>query len=79
MRRQRTADRLRRQDRDGDGTVYKEGDFLSIDGTAGEVYAGEIQTAASEIVQVLVEKSLDAKESPTYQMFKQADGLVRAR
>ncbi len=51
-------------------TVYKEGDFLSINGTAGEVYPGEIPTAASEIVQVLVEKSLDAKESQTYQMFK---------
>src|SRR5206468_1126576 len=30
----------------------------------------EIKTAASEIVQVLVERSLHAKESPTYQMFK---------
>jgi len=54
-----------------DGTVYKEGDFISINGTAGEVYPGELPTAASEIVQVLVEKSLHAKESLTYQMFKQ--------
>ncbi len=53
-----------------DGTTFKEGDFLSINGTAGEVYPGEIKTAASEIVQVLIEKSLDAKASPTYQMFK---------
>ncbi len=52
-----------------DGNVYKEGDSLSIDGTAGEVYPGEIATAASEVVQVLVEKSLDPKESATYQMF----------
>src|SRR5437773_12043823 len=37
-----------------DGTTYKEGDFLSINGTAGEVYPGQIKTAASEIVQVLV-------------------------
>ena len=42
-----------------DGATYKEGDFLSINGTAGEVYAGQIPTAASEIVQVLIEKSLD--------------------
>src|SRR5258705_2794489 len=41
-----------------DGSVYKEGDSLSINGTAGEVYPGELKTAASEIVQVLVEKSL---------------------
>ncbi len=53
-----------------DGTVYKEGDFISINGTAGEVYPGALKTAASEVVQVLVEKSLEAKESLTYQMFK---------
>jgi pyruvate,orthophosphate dikinase len=53
-----------------DGTVYNEGDSISINGTAGEVYPGEIQTAASEIVQVLVEKSLKPSESPTFQMFK---------
>ncbi|MBL9137469.1 MAG: pyruvate, phosphate dikinase [Verrucomicrobiales bacterium] len=52
------------------GETYKEGDFLSINGTAGEVYPGELPTAHSEIVQVLVEKSLDAKDSATFQMFK---------
>src|SRR5206468_12582168 len=46
------------------------GDALSINGTAGEIYPGALPTAASEIVQVLVEKSLDAKQSPTYLMFK---------
>src|SRR5664279_6566632 len=39
-----------------DGVTYKEGDFLSINGTRGNVYAGQLPTAASEIVQVLVEK-----------------------
>jgi pyruvate, orthophosphate dikinase len=53
-----------------DGAVYKEGDYLSINGTAGNVYAGQLPTAASEIVQVLVEKSLDGKQSETYQKFK---------
>src|SRR6185312_14304310 len=53
-----------------DGQTFKEGDFLSISGTVGEVYPGEIKTAASEIVQVLVEKSLDPKDSPVYQNFK---------
>jgi pyruvate,orthophosphate dikinase len=52
------------------GTTYKEGDFLSIDGTVGEVYSGQIPTAASEIVQVLIEKSLDPGKSQTYQNFK---------
>jgi pyruvate,orthophosphate dikinase len=53
-----------------DGVTYKEGDFLSINGTAGEVYPGQIPTAASEIVQVLIERSLDASKSQTYQNFK---------
>ena len=53
------------------GRTFREGDFLSINGTVGEVYPGEIKTAASEIVQVLIEKSLDPKESKTYGLFKQ--------
>jgi pyruvate,orthophosphate dikinase len=53
------------------GSTFNEGDFISINGTAGEVYPGELKTAASEIVQVLVEKSLPGKESRTYQMFQQ--------
>src|SRR5215469_12986560 len=53
-----------------DGSVFNEGDFISINGTAGEVFPGKSPTAASEVVQVLVEKSLDGKESSTYQMFE---------
>src|ERR1017187_5920317 len=52
-----------------DGVTYKEGDFLSINGTRGNVYAGQLPTAASEIVQVLVEKTLDGKQSETYGMY----------
>jgi len=52
-----------------DGVTYKEGDFLSINGTLGNVYAGQLPTAASEIVQVLVEKSLDGKKSETFGMY----------
>ncbi|MBM3833312.1 MAG: pyruvate, phosphate dikinase [Verrucomicrobia bacterium] len=51
--------------------TLKEGDYLSIDGTAGEVYAGELKTAASEIIQVLVEKSLKPSQSQTCQYFAQ--------
>ena len=53
-----------------DGQTFKEGDFISINGTAGDVYAGQIKTAASEIIQVLIEKSLEPKASPAYQNFK---------
>ena len=51
--------------------TYHEGDYLSIDGTAGEVYDGQIKTAPSEIIQVLVEKSLPAGKSKVYQNFAQ--------
>src|SRR5256886_7506778 len=52
-----------------DGTTLKEGDYLSIDGTAGEVFAGEVTTAPSEIVQVLVDRSLDPKKSLVYREY----------
>src|SRR3984893_4290297 len=52
----------------GDITL-KQGDFISIDGTLGEVYAGEVKTAASEVVQVLVERKLSPAKSKTYQQF----------
>jgi pyruvate,orthophosphate dikinase len=52
------------------GVTYKEGDYLSINGTLGNVYAGELPTAPSEIVQVLVQKTLEGSRSETYQMFK---------
>ncbi len=32
-----------------DGTVYKEGDYISLNGTTGQVYAGEIATRAAEL------------------------------
>ncbi len=51
------------------GTTLKRGDYISIDGTAGEVFAGEVTTAPSEIVQVLVDRTLDAKKSVTYQEY----------
>ena len=32
-----------------EGNVYKEGDFISINGSTGEVYAGEVPTKAAEL------------------------------
>src|SRR6202008_5094228 len=51
------------------GTTLNRGDYISIDGTAGEVFAGEVATAPSEIVQVLIDRSLDAKKSLTYREY----------
>jgi pyruvate,orthophosphate dikinase len=52
-----------------DQAVLKEGDWISIDGSTGEVFKGEIQTLPSEVLQVLVAGSLDPKKSWIYQQF----------
>ena len=52
----------------GDDTL-KEGDWLSIDGTSGTVYLGEVPTAPSEIIQGLLEGNKSAQKSRTYQNF----------
>ncbi|NBQ23553.1 MAG: pyruvate, phosphate dikinase [Verrucomicrobia bacterium] len=50
---------------------FKEGDYLSIDGTSGEIFAGEVKTAPSEVIQGLLENKAAAKKSRTYKNFKQ--------
>jgi pyruvate,orthophosphate dikinase len=49
--------------------VVREGDWISIDGFAGEVIQGRIETTPSEVIRVLIEKNLDAKEAPIYQTY----------
>jgi pyruvate,orthophosphate dikinase len=53
------------------GNTYHEGDFLSIDGTTGEVYAGQIATAPSEIIQGLLKGDATAKKSAGYKNYIQ--------
>ncbi len=53
------------------GRTYNEGDYLSIDGTRGEVYDGQIKTAPSEIIQVLVGRTLKAEKSAIFKDFAQ--------
>jgi pyruvate,orthophosphate dikinase len=53
------------------GQVFKEGDDLSIDGTAGLVYAGNVPTAPSEVIQGLLHGNAEAKASGTYKNFVQ--------
>ncbi|MDA1190691.1 MAG: pyruvate, phosphate dikinase [Candidatus Poribacteria bacterium] len=50
-------------------TVIKDGEYLSIEGTTGRVFAGQIETAPSEVIQVLVDKSLKAEDSAIYRQF----------
>ncbi len=49
-------------------TVLKAGDFISIDGTTGEIFAGHVGTAPSEVNQVLSGQKT-AEESYTFKMF----------
>jgi len=51
------------------GTSLREGDFISIDGTSGHIYAGSVPTAASEINQVL-KGQLEPESSYTYEIFQ---------
>jgi pyruvate,orthophosphate dikinase len=53
----------------GGPRVLREGDWVSIDGMAGEVLEGRLATSPSEVVQVLVERSRDASEAPVYRRF----------
>jgi pyruvate,orthophosphate dikinase len=51
--------------------TIKEGDYLSIDGTTGEVILGKIPTRPSEILQVLIEKSMKPEESEIYRYYNE--------
>jgi pyruvate,orthophosphate dikinase len=53
------------------GQVFNEGDFLSIDGTAGKVYAGQIKTAPSEIIAGLIHGDKDAQQTPKFKSYQQ--------
>ena len=53
------------------GQTFNEGDFLSIDGTAGTVYAGQIKTAPSEIVSGLLHGDKAAQATEKFQSYHQ--------
>jgi pyruvate,orthophosphate dikinase len=54
-----------------DGHTFSEGDFLSIDGTSGLVYAGQIKTAPSEIVSGLLNGDKAAQKTEKYKNYVQ--------
>jgi pyruvate, orthophosphate dikinase len=51
--------------------TFTEGEYLSIDGTSGTVYAGEVKTAPSEVIQGLIHGDATARKSRTCQNFTQ--------
>ncbi len=52
------------------GTVIKEGEYISIDGTTGEVMLGDVPTTDSDIIRV-VQGRLAPEEAPIYGLFAQ--------
>ena len=54
-----------------DGQTFNEGDFLSIDGTAGTVYAGQIKTAPSEIIAGLIGGDKAAQATEKFKSYAQ--------
>lgn len=68
---------------EGNSKVLKEGDFISLDGSTGEVIEGKLETKPSEVIQVLISKTLQPSESPVYQTYaslmKWADKLRRLK
>ncbi len=67
----------------GKEMVIKQGDYISLDGSTGEVIEGKLQTKPSEIIQVLIDKTLDPKDAPVYQKYyslmKWADEIRRLK
>ncbi|HEX9458365.1 MAG TPA: pyruvate, phosphate dikinase [Thermoanaerobaculia bacterium] len=47
----------------------EEGDWVSIDGSTGEIIGGKVETRPSEVIQVLLEGSLPADQSETFRNF----------
>ncbi len=54
-----------------DGQTFNEGDFLSIDGTSGTVYAGQIKTAPSEIISGLLHGDKAAQATEKFKNYAQ--------
>jgi pyruvate,orthophosphate dikinase len=68
---------------EGKDVVIKEGDFISIDGSTGEVIKGKLETKPSEVIQVLISQTMQPKESSVYQTYsslmKWADEIRRLK
>jgi pyruvate,orthophosphate dikinase len=53
------------------GKVFKEGEYLSIDGTSGVVYGGQIKTAPSEIITGTIKNDKRAQKTEKFKSFQQ--------
>ncbi|HOU20874.1 MAG TPA: pyruvate, phosphate dikinase, partial [Kiritimatiellia bacterium] len=53
------------------GQTLKEGDWISLNGSTGIVYVGQIPTEASPVVSGVVGGKKEAQKHPIYKMYKQ--------
>jgi pyruvate,orthophosphate dikinase len=51
--------------------AYKAGDFISLNGSTGMVYEGQIPTQSSPVVSGVVDNNQTAKKHPIYKMYEQ--------
>ncbi len=54
---------------EGKNDIVREGDYISIDGSTGEVIKGKLETKPSEVIQVLISQTMQPKESSVYQTY----------
>ena len=54
-----------------DGKVIKQGDWISLNGSVGNVYLGQLNTSSSPVIAGIVENNAKAKKDPIYKMFIQ--------
>ncbi len=54
--------------------VYKEGDIISLNGSTGRVYEGEISSGSSPVVSALVDNNKAAKEHWIFKMYETVSG-----
>ncbi|GLI35729.1 pyruvate, phosphate dikinase [Desulforhabdus amnigena] len=54
--------------------IVREGDWLSLDGTTGEVFVGQIPTQPSEVLSVIIDKKMDSAKSQVYQDYMELLG-----
>ena len=68
---------------EGKNDIVREGDYISIDGTTGEVIKGKLETKPSEVIQVLISQTMQPKDSSVYQTYsslmKWADEIRRLK
>ncbi len=58
-----------------DGEKYEEGDVISIDGTTGEVFSGEVPVVDSKVVRYF-EGSLDAEDDESNDLVRAVDRII---